>query len=94
MEKIEHVRLMAVPPLSIGLHQELIEVSSQSSDGVMKKTSYLKEILFSLSCSVTDQGVTLIPMEMSIRRDTPASRKLYPSVLFFFSELFACNIVS
>lgn len=67
--------LLMVPPLSIRLHQELVEQTVSSSDGVPKKSCHLEQILFSLSCRIRNDGVVLVPLEVSVQLDSPSSGK-------------------
>ena len=73
MEKIDDLLLVAAPPLSICLQQELVETSNTTSDGVSTKNSHLEQALFCLSCSVTNEGVMMVPLEIETRLDNPAS---------------------
>ena len=74
-QKLQDIAFVPAPPLSIRLQQELVETSTTTSDGAPKKKSYLEQVLFALSCTMNDQGVMLVPLEIHTRLDTPASSK-------------------
>lgn len=76
LESVDGIKLFAVPPLSIRLGQELIQASAVSAEGKTKRCSHVEEELFSLSCSISDNGVILVPMEFSIKLDNPGAHPL------------------
>lgn len=79
LQSFEGIELVPVPPLSIRLGQELVETKSALADGGIKKRSYVEEELFSLSCSISGDGVVLVPMEFSIKLDCPSADPLVRS---------------
>jgi hypothetical protein len=54
------------------LHQELIESSVTKPDGVSVKTSYIEQTLFSMACSITENGISLIPYDIDVKLDSPS----------------------
>jgi hypothetical protein len=55
------------------LHQELIESSVTKPDGVAVKTSYIEQTLFSMACSITENGILLIPYDIDVKLDSPSA---------------------
>jgi hypothetical protein len=65
--------LLGTPPVSILLHQELIESSVTKPDGVSVKTSFIEQTLFSMSCGITENGISLIPYDIDVKLDSPSA---------------------
>ena len=66
--------LLPMPPVAVVLDQRMIQKTS-SVDGDRKKQSFLDRDLFAVSCSVTDDAVTLFGFEVTVQMESPASRK-------------------
>jgi hypothetical protein len=66
-------KLLGTPPVSILLHQELIESSVTKPDGVSVKTSFIEQTLFSIACSITENGISLIPYDIDVKLDSPSA---------------------
>ncbi|GAX22632.1 hypothetical protein FisN_17Lh124 [Fistulifera solaris] len=75
-KRLQGMSLLSVPPLSIRLDQELVERTVSSSDGVPKKDCHLEQILFSLSCRISNDGVVLVPLEVTVQLDSPAAEPM------------------
>lgn len=84
MEKVEGVSLLNAPPLSVLLDQQLIENEKKSADGETIKTSFIEQQLFAIGCSATADGLTLYPIDISVRLDSPIGGKLSNSLTTFF----------
>lgn len=66
--------MLQAPPISILIDQEVIETSTTTSDGMNKKSSYIDQALFSLSCSIDDKdGPVLLPLDVNVKLDTPTA---------------------
>lgn len=65
-----------MPPLSVVLDQRMIHKAS-SADGDKKKKSFLGRDLFAVSCSVTEDAVTLCGFDVTLEMESPASREYY-----------------
>lgn len=65
--------LIEAPPISVLLDQEIAETINVATDGSSKKTSYIEQSLFSICCSIVDDGVVLIPHEINVNLESPAS---------------------
>lgn len=55
--------------------QQLVETSTTTSDGVSKIASYMEQTLFCVVCSVTETSLTLLPLEINVKLDSPTSSK-------------------
>jgi hypothetical protein len=55
------------------MDQEIAEAISFATDGSSKKSSYIEQYLFSISCSLSDSGVVLFPQEINVKLESPAS---------------------
>jgi hypothetical protein len=55
------------------MDQEIAEAISVATDGSSKKSSYIEQYLFSISCALSDDGVVLLPQEINIKLESPAS---------------------
>jgi hypothetical protein len=73
LEAIDGMELLATPPLSIRLHQELVEIAHTASDGNTKKDSYVEELLFSLACFVSEHGPVIVPLQINVKLDAPTA---------------------
>lgn len=73
LESVGETTLLNAPPVGIVLDQEMVETSSTFMDGVTKKKSHIKQSMFALSCTATEKGVTMVPMEIEIVLDSPGS---------------------
>ena len=67
------IQLLSAPPISILMDHGLVETSAVTSDGANKKTSYINQSLFSLSCSVNDDGIILFPFDVGVKLDSPTA---------------------
>ena len=72
-ESVNGAPLLNVPPVGIVLDQQMVETSSTFMDGVTKKKSHINQSLFALSCTATEKGVTIVPMEIEVVLDSPGS---------------------
>eukprot|EP00977_Amphora_coffeiformis_P009015 scaffold2043_cov166-Amphora_coffeaeformis.AAC.14 len=72
-ESVDGTTLLNAPPLGIVLDQEVVEISSTFMDGVSKTKSHIKQSMFALSCTATEKGVTIVPMEIEVELDSPGS---------------------
>ena len=75
MEDSNGIRFLATPPLSILVDQELVERSETNRDGERKKEAHTTQELFAISCSVNNDGLTIYPIDVKVRLDTPSSGK-------------------
>lgn len=66
--------LLPMPPVTVVLDQRMVQKTS-SADGDRKKQSFLDRDLFAVSCSVTDDAVTLFGFDVTVQMESPASRK-------------------
>jgi hypothetical protein len=85
IEITDDIQLLRSPPVSILLDQELIETAKASSDGGSKKTFRIEQSLFSVACSVSEGGLTLVPLDVSVHLDSPTAvpeRKSCRALLF------------
>ena len=74
MDSVEGMTMLQAPPISILIDQELVETSAATSDGGKKKTSYIDQSLFSLSCAMDDKdGPVLLPFDVTVRLDNPTA---------------------
>mmetsp|Transcript_19587 Transcript_19587/g.35557 ORF Transcript_19587/g.35557 Transcript_19587/m.35557 type:complete len:847 (-) Transcript_19587:44-2584(-) len=64
--------LLPMPPVAVVLVQRMIQKTS-SVDGDTKKRSFLDRDLFAVSCSVTDDAVTLFGFHATVEMESPAS---------------------
>jgi hypothetical protein len=81
LEPVGGVSFLAAPPVSIMLDQQLIETSSATSDGEKKKISFLEQSLFAIACCM-DDGPTLVPLDISVKLDSPSAGKYRNRTLF------------
>jgi len=66
--------MLLAPPISVLLDHEVIETSTVTSDGTMnKKSSYIDQSLFSLSCAIDSDGPLLLPLDVTVKLDSPTS---------------------
>ena len=65
--------MLQAPPISILVDQETVEISTATSDGTNKKTSFIEQSLFSLSCAVKEDGPVLLPFDVNVNLDTPTA---------------------
>ena len=75
MEDTNGIRFLATPPLSILVDQELVERSETNRDGERKKDAHTTQELFAITCSVNNDGLTIYPIDIKVRLDTPSSGK-------------------
>jgi hypothetical protein len=68
--------LLPMPPVAVVLDQRMIQKTS-SVDGDTKKRSFLDRDLFAVSCSVTDDAVTLFGFNVTVQMESPASGKCW-----------------
>jgi hypothetical protein len=73
---IDGVSLLPLPPLSIMLDQELVEEPFKTSDGLIKKNVHLRQQLCSFAVSATDECLKLVPLDISMRLNTPSTAPL------------------
>ena len=71
MQSLDGVSFLPTPPLSILLDQQMVESSRTTSDGVSKKTSYLKQTLFCLVCAANEDALALYPLDVGVNLDSP-----------------------
>jgi len=71
LASVDGVSLLNAPPLSVLLDQQLIENETKSSDGEKKKSSYVEQHLFSVSCAATPERLTLFPIDVVVHLDSP-----------------------
>jgi len=64
--------LLAMPPVGVVMDQRMIQKVS-SADGDKKKQSFLDRDLFVVSCSVTDNAVSLYGFDVTVQLESPAS---------------------
>lgn len=69
------VTFLAAPPVGVMLGQEIVESQKATTDGVIKKSSFLQQSFFALSCSVDTASVILYPLEISMTLFSPTSGK-------------------
>lgn len=72
-ETVDGSTLMNAPPVGILLDQQIAETTSTSLDGVSKKRREEKQSFFSMSCTATEKGVTIVPMKVEISLESPVS---------------------
>jgi len=66
--------MLLAPPVSVLLDHEVIETSMVTSDGTMnKKSSYIDQSLFSLSCAIDSDGPLLLPLDVTVKLNSPTS---------------------
>lgn len=65
-------RLLPMPPVGVVLDQRMIQKVS-SAEGDKKKQTFLDRDLFVISCSVTDDAVTLYGFDVTVQLESPAS---------------------
>jgi len=70
---LDGVSFIPVPPVCFLLDQELTETTSTTTDGVIKKSAHLDQALFGIACSVDDENLTLYPVDIQVKLDTPTS---------------------
>jgi len=83
VQAIDGMEFLAAPPISILIDQETVETATKTSDGMNKKATYLDQSLFSIACAVNDDGLTLFPLNINAKLDTP----------FAFPELVSCVLL-
>lgn len=72
-EKVDGSLLLNAPPVGILLDQQMAESSSTAIDGVSQKRRYLRQSFFAMSCTATENGVTIVPMLVEVALDSPVS---------------------
>jgi hypothetical protein len=70
---LDGYKFIAAPPLGILLDQQMIETASKTSDDVSKKSSYLEQHIFALITSADDEGLTLYPLNVSVKLGSPTT---------------------
>jgi len=83
LQPLEGIDFLAAPPISILIDQELVETATRTSDGTNKKTLYIDQSLFSIACAVNDEKLTLFPLNISAKLDTP----------FAFPHVLSCTLL-
>jgi hypothetical protein len=85
MESIDGINLLGAPPVSIVIGQELVETSVMKSDGIIVKTSYVHQSLFSIACAVSDGALSLYPFDVTVTLESPTAfpDKISCSLLVF-----------
>jgi hypothetical protein len=73
VEVMGGITFVAVPPVAVILDQQMIQRTSNSSDGDWKKQALLEKELFALSCSVNDVALTIHALDVTVVVDSPAS---------------------
>jgi hypothetical protein len=94
VENMEGFKMLAAPPISILLDQQLTETYQSTSDGVNRKVTYIDQSLFAITCAVDRTSLTLFPLDISIKLDTISSlpqRKFCSLMKFMRSKLVGSN---
>lgn len=73
MESLEGHSFLRAPPLSVVLEQQMVETATKTSDGANKKSAFLTQSLFGVTCSVRDESLLLYPLEVNMKLDTPTA---------------------
>ena len=92
LESIDGINLLGAPPVSILMGQELVESSVMKSDGVSVKTAYADQSLFSIACTVNEDLLSLVPLDMNVKLESPTAfpERISCSLLVFRAKLSAC----
>lgn len=72
-ESVNGASLLNAPPVGLVLDQQMVETSSTTMDGVTKKKNHIKQSMFALSCTATEMGVTMVPLEIEVVLESPGS---------------------
>lgn len=76
--------LLAAPPVGVVLDQRMVEKVSPTNDGDKKRESSLERDVFAVSCTVTDDAVTLYGFDITVQSDSPVSRESILCVLILY----------
>lgn len=76
VQPIDGISFLSVPPLAIVLDQQMIQRSTNSSDGESKKKNLLEKQLFALCCSVDEFALTIHALDVNVVVDSPSSLPL------------------
>ena len=80
LRPVDGKELLPAPPVSVVLDQRMIQKALVASDGEKRKQSILEKDLFAVSCTVTDDAVTLCGFDVTIQMDSPTSSKCVRAV--------------
>lgn len=65
--------ILPAPPVSVLRDQQLVEVETQTTDGVAKKSAHIQQTLFSLVVSATEENLTLVPLAVTMQLHSPST---------------------
>lgn len=55
------------------MDQAIVQDQTVSSDGICRKSSHVDQLLLGFSCSVTDQGVCIYPLDIEMTLPSPSA---------------------
>lgn len=71
--KDPNVTLINAPPLAIIVDQEIVQDQTVTSDGIARKSSHVDQILVGFSCSSSDDGVCIYPLDIEMMLPSPSA---------------------
>ena len=70
VEKVDGMKFLVAPPISIILDQQLVETQVTTSDAANRKTTYIEQSMFAIGCVVDKTVLTLVPFDISTKLDS------------------------
>jgi hypothetical protein len=69
------VTFISAPPIAIIVDQEIVQDQIVSSDGILRKSSHVDQLLIGFTCSITDEGVCVYPLDIEMAMSAVPERK-------------------
>jgi hypothetical protein len=86
------VTFISAPPIAIIVDQEIVQDQTVSVDGILRKSSHVDQLLIGFTCSITDEGVCIYPLDIEMALSATPERK-FVALSKFVEPLTTNNLV-